>query len=413
MINRVKGFKDILPTESQLFDFIEKTSREVFSVYNYKEIRIPTVEYYELFIKSTGQTTDIVQKEMYKFEDQSKRFLALRPEGTPGVVRAYLENALYLSGENTKFFYIGNMFRAERPQANRFREFEQIGVEYINTKSPYSDAEVIIMLDTIFKKLGIEKQYTIEINSIGCNQCKKNYRDNLISYLKNIDLCNICKERLGKNPLRILDCKIDKDKFTNIPEIKLCDECLKHKEEFERGLADSSIKFNQNKLLVRGLDYYTKTVFEFKMNTQSQQDAIAGGGRYDDLVSDMGGKYSPSVGWAFGVERVVSLLKKINFNIKKNKLIFVTTINQQFSKYCFDIVKKLRENNIKTDFSDFSKSLKSQLRDANSNNADYVFIIGDEEAKNNEITVKNLITKSQLKLKIEDFITKINSGDEI
>ncbi|NLH39049.1 MAG: histidine--tRNA ligase [Elusimicrobia bacterium] len=403
MLTTVRGFKDILYPQSELFTAIEIAAREIFKIYNYKEIRLPTVEYYELFVKSTGETTDIVEKEMYKFEDQSKRMLALRPEGTPGIVRAYINSNLNLKGENSKFFYIGNMFRAERPQAGRYREFEQIGAEYLGNASPYADAEVIMMLDSFLKKLGI-KSYTPEINSIGCTECRKKYRGVLINHLKNIDLCDDCKNRIGRNPLRVLDCKTDRDKLKDIPHIELCTDCRTHYESVKNILTTNNLKFKENYFLVRGLDYYTRTVFEFKTDQLGSQDAVASGGRYDTLVKSMGGPDSPSVGWAAGVERIAMLVEKNDTLIKEKDLFFVVSMDKAYSEYCLKILTELRKNNIRADFSNFSVSIKSQLRSANSNGAKYALIIGDDEYKTNTITLKNLSNGEQKKTNLNEII---------
>ena len=404
MHTTVRGFKDILYPNSYMMSIIENTSRDIFGLYNYKEIRIPTVEYYDLFIKSTGQTTDIVEKEMYKFEDQSKRLIALRPEGTPSIIRAYINNNLNLKGESTKFFYIGNMFRAEKPQAGRFREFEQIGAENIGDPTPFADAEVILMLAKIIKELNINS-YTIEINSIGCDDCRKKYREILISHLKEIELCNICRDRLNRNPLRVLDCKIDKEKFKNLPKIDLCDECKKHYEKV-KDLIGKELNFNENPFLVRGLDYYTRTVFEFKTNLLGSQDAIAAGGRYDNLVKNMGGPHAPSVGWAMGVERILILMEKEGFKVDEKSLCFVIAQNENLSPKAFEIVQLLRNNKVKTDFT-FNSRIKSQLRKANSNNAKIAIIIGENEVKENKFTIKNLITGEQYAISFENLIEKI------
>ena len=410
MITPIRGFKDILYPDSFKLSEIERISREIFELFNYKEIRIPTIEYYELFVKSTGETTDIVEKEMYKFKDPSERVLALRPEGTPGVARAYINNNLNLKGENNKYFYIGNMFRAERPQAGRFREFEHIGVESIGSSLPSADAEVIIMLDTILKKIGM-KSYNIEINSIGCQECRKKYREILISYLKTIDLCQVCNERINRNPLRVLDCKIDREKLKNVPPIDLCEGCLSHHNEMKELLQKSNIKFSENKMLVRGIDYYTRTVFEFKTNLLGSQDAIAAGGRYDDLIKSMGGPNSPGVGWAMGAERMLMMCEKEGIIFNPRKLCFIICMNADYSKYSFDILTKLRKKGIKVDFSNFSQSFKSQFRSANSNKADYAIIIGEEEVNSNVLTLKNLLTGEQKRLGLEELEKILKNGE--
>lgn len=412
MLQPPRGFKDITSPQSEIFTHIENTARDVFKLFNYSEIRIPTVEYKELFIKSTGDTTDIVQKEMYTFEDSSKRILALRPEGTPGVVRSFINNSMYVSGKKTKFFYIANMFRAERPQAGRYREFEQIGAEYLGEKEPYADAELIIMLDTFLKRLSLLSEYKIEINSIGCNQCRLKYREKLVSYLSTKNLCNDCKIRLSKNPLRVLDCKIDRQQFIDIPVIDLCNECSTHYDKLKDLLNKVGVNFVENHLLVRGLDYYTRTVFEFKTELLGAQDAIGAGGRYDNLVSSMGGPDVAGAGWACGVERILMLIEKKSLNlIRKTPKIFIIS-QPGFEEHAFEIVCKLRNNSIPCDIISWGKTMKAQFRSADSNNADYVIIIGEEEIKNSYISVKNLKDSSQTRMEQTQLINFFKKLEE-
>ncbi len=409
MIQSPRGFKDILPPQSDVFTEIEKKAREIFRIFNYSEIRIPTLEHYELFIKSTGDTTDIVEKEMYKFEDASGRILALRPEGTPGVVRAYINNSMHLSGKKTKFFYIGNMFRAERPQAGRFREFEQIGVEYIGDETPYADAELIIMFDMLIKSIGIY-DYRIEINSIGCHNCRKKYREKLISYLSSKTLCDDCKKRLERNALRVLDCKIDREKFLDIPKIELCDTCAQHYSTFKKILDENEIKYIENHLLVRGLDYYTKTVFEFKTELLGSQDAIGAGGRYDNLVQSMGGPDLPGAGWAIGVERLVMLIEKKGSSLTNKKAKVFIISQKGLEDKAFKILCLLRKNLIISDLASVLKSMKAQLREANSNSADYVIIVGEDEIKTDLYSIKNLKNGIQEKKNLNQIIKLLKNN---
>ena len=311
-IHSLRGFRDILPPDSGVFYAIESAAREVFKLYGYREIRIPTLEARELFVKSTGDTTDIVQKEMYAFTDQGGREIAARPEGTPGVVRAYIENNLSQNGGNGKYFYMGGMFRAERPQAGRYREFEQIGAECIGAHGAFADAESISMLMEMLKKAGLSGCMA-EINSLGCATCRAAYRAGLLGFLKTnpAALCEVCRTRMEKNPLRALDCKLDGPRLAlEAPAIKLCPSCQLHFSRVQELLSALNAPFKVNKSLVRGLDYYTRTIFEVKTGASGgSQDALAGGGRYDELVKSMGGPDAPAVGWAMGVDRVALLLK--------------------------------------------------------------------------------------------------------
>ncbi|MEW5951212.1 MAG: histidine--tRNA ligase [Elusimicrobia bacterium] len=398
----IRGFRDILPPQSDAFSFIEKISREIFTLYGYREIRIPAVEYFELFIKSTGETTDIVQKEMYRFKDASGRDLALRPEGTPGVARAYINNNLSQTGLNGKYFYIADMFRAERPQAGRYRQFEQIGAENIGASSPYSDAESAAMLAEIFKRLGAEN-LRLEINSLGCPSCRPKYREKLISYLSSQkDLCSSCLQRLEKNPLRVLDCKIDGPKLTDFPSIELCGDCAVHHEKFKKCLSLSKVDFFENPKLVRGLDYYQRTVFELKTSSLGAQDAVAGGGRYDGLIKDMGGPASPAVGWALGADRAAMIIEKRWGEFEKKSNVFLVSADKERGDYCFSLAQFLRSENISCDFSDFSLSFKSQMRSADKSGALFAAIAGEDEEKNGEVSLKNLFSKEQKKVKKEE-----------
>jgi len=404
MINTIRGFRDILPPNSSIFSKIEEIAREIFKIYNYTELRIPTVEYQELFIKSTGETTDIVEKEMYSFNDQSDRLLALRPEGTPGIVRAYINNNLGQNSKNSKFYYMGNMFRAERPQAGRFREFEQIGAEKLGDPSSYSDAELIIMLNEIILQTGI-KDFDIEINSIGCSECRKKYRETLIAYLKTKkDLCQQCQNRIERNPLRVLDCKIDRDKLKDIPAINLCNQCLEHHNNLKKTLDISKVKYNENRFLVRGLDYYTRTVFEFKTNMLGSQDAIAAGGRYDNLVKSMGGQDIPGTGWAMGVDRLAILMEKNFDNSFLNPEVFIVCMDKKYADYSFTIINALRKEKISTDFTNLFSGIKSQMRAADKSNAKYAIIIGEDEFKEESCSVKDMQNKTQIKIKKSELI---------
>lgn len=390
----IRGFRDIFDKDASQLTGLEVVARQVFKTYNYKEIRIPTMELKELFVKSTGDTTDIVEKQMYSFEDSKGRVFALRPEGTPGTVRAYIENNFAQVSPVQKFYYIGNMFRSERPQAGRYREFEQIGAEFIGSNSPSVDAELIILLKDIITGFGVKK-YLIKINNIGCTKCRPKYRKDLIAYFNKIKktLCDNCNDRISKNPLRVLDCKIDADKVKkSVPKMKLCACCEKDYKQVKDLLKAEKIKFQEDSNLVRGLDYYSGTVFEFQAG-DSAQNAIAGGGRYNSLVKNMGGPDMPAAGWALGVERVI--LASEPKSQKKEKLFFVILADQQYNKKCFEIAQNLRKNRINVDGMLFDKNIKQQMKESNRKDADFVLILGEEEAKANKISIKNLKTGKQ------------------
>jgi histidyl-tRNA synthetase len=392
----LRGFRDILPPESALFSGVEALAREVFALYGYREIRLPTIESKELFTKSTGDTTDIVEKEMYAFTDQGGREVAVRPEGTPGLVRAYIEQNLSQSGRNAKYFYIGSMFRAERPQAGRYREFTQIGAEYIGNPSPFADAEMIILLVRLLEKAGLPG-LSVEINSLGCAECRASYRGILLSYLKGVagELCGACKSRIERNPLRALDCKADGPALAEkAPKLSLCAPCVEHFNRTQSLLKASDIEFRINLNMVRGLDYYTRTVFEVKTRALGSQDAVAGGGRYDDLVRSMGGPQAPAIGWAMGVDRVAMLLKD-KVRPETDPPVFVVSASPEARDPAFKLLGELRAAGIGADFSNFELSLKSQLRSADRSGAYAALLLGGDEIKNSTCAVKFLKEKRE------------------
>lgn len=392
MISTLRGFRNILPPDSDLFSEIENTAKKIFNLYGFRELRIPTLEKKELFVKSTGTSTDIVQKEMYSFTDAGGRDIANRPEGTPGIAKAYIEHNLNQSGKNNKFFYIANMFRAERPQAGRYREFEQIGAENIGGGEPESDAEAIAMLVNILKSIGV-KDLVVDINSLGCEQCRKTYRTELTEYLKTHinEICNSCQTRIDQNPLRALDCKVDGPLLAaSAPKMKLCPDCAKHFEGTQKFLKIAGVEYRVNLSLVRGLDYYTRTVFEVRSTSIGSQDAIAAGGRYDELVKSMGGPSVPSVGWAMGVDRVALLLKEKADTLNKDVKIFIVSATSQASEKAFSLLNNLRQSEVSCDFSSFELSLKSQMRSANKSGALFALIIGEDELKTDTVAIKDL-----------------------
>ena len=396
MITSLRGFRDILPPESDIFARVEAAAREVFGLYGYQELRIPTLEQKELFVKSTGDTTDIVEKEMYAFTDGGGREIANRPEGTPGVVRAYIEHNLGQTGRNAKFFYIGSMFRAERPQAGRYREFEQIGAEHIGNPAPAADAETISMLVRLLEKAGVEG-CSVVINSLGCAECRKAYREILLSFLRTHagTLCEPCKGRIERNPLRALDCKIDGPKLAQeAPKLALCPACVEHFDGTQRLLGAAGIKYEVNPNLVRGLDYYTRTVFEVRSTALGSQDAVAGGGRYDDLIRSMGGPAAPAIGWAMGVDRLAMLLKD-KAVIDTAPKAFVIAAAKEAGDKVFEVMTSLRAAGISADFSNFALSLKSQMRSADKSGASFALLIGEDELKAGTVAIKPLKVKGE------------------
>lgn len=397
MIQAQKGTKDILPDESANWQKMETAAINVFSKANFQEIRTPIFEATELFARGVGDSTDIVNKEMYTFE-KSERSLTLRPENTAGVVRAYIEHGFSRLPQPVKLWYKGPMFRYERPQAGRQRQFHQVGVEMFGSVEPSADAEVINLAVKYLNELGLN-DLEIEINSLGCPECRKAYRDAIKTILKPYlnELCEDCNFRYEKNPLRILDCKVDScKKIFEKEEIQkvilgefICPECKEHFEKVKEYLDILNIKYTVNKLLVRGLDYYNRTVFEVKSNNLGSQNAVCGGGRYDSLVETLGGASTPAVGWAMGMERLNSLIEKSSIEKLKAFVICENTTE------AFKIVNKLRDNNISAEFDYSCRKFKKQL-DKAAKTAKYAIIAMENELANDTITIKNLDTSEQI-----------------
>ncbi|RLG93573.1 histidine--tRNA ligase [Candidatus Bathyarchaeota archaeon] len=401
-VKKIRGTRDILPEEASLWSEVEGKIREVCRVYGFGEIRVPTFEETSLFIKTTGETTDIVEKQMYTFEDKGGRSLTLKPEGTPSVVRAYLENALFQRGKKTKLFYIERMFRQERPQKGRYREFTQFGVELIGSKSPLSDAEIISLAFTLFEKIGV-KDITLRINSIGCFRCRGPFRDALKEYLKSKlpELCPDCKRRFERNPLRVLDCKEDKEKLKDAPRSTdyLCEDCKKHWERLISVLEKLKIPFLVDHMLVRGLDYYTGPVFEFVSGKLGAQDAVGGGGRYDELIESMGGEPTPATGFAIGLDRLVMLVEK-----KKEERIplWIVNIGEEAEEAGFLLMEKLRRMGVRVEMDLTGRSLKAQFREADKRNAKYVLVIGEDEIRKNKGKLKDMETGKEEEIELDE-----------
>ena len=396
IINVIKGTHDILPQEVDQWHILEENALKIFSRYGYKEIRTPIFEATELFARGVGDTTDIVNKEMYTFE-KSDRSLTLRPENTAGVVRSYIENGMARLSPPVKLWYKGPMFRYERPQKGRQRQFHQVGVEMFGIKEPTADAEVILMAVNYLKSLGLN-DLDVEINSLGCPKCREEFKKRLKEVLKPEfdNLCDDCKTRYEKNPLRLLDCKVESCKaIFEKPEIQkviqsdyICEECAEHFAKLKTYLDKLNVKYNVNKLLVRGLDYYNRTVFEIKSNNLGSQNAVCGGGRYDSLVKNLGGDDTPAVGWAMGMERLNSLLP-VSQPQKLNGYIVSTSPVD-----AFELAEELRNEGFNIEFDLSNKKFTKQLEKA-SKVADYALILGEDEIKAGKVSVKNLATGEQ------------------
>ena len=396
IIKAQKGTKDILPQEIGQWQSIENSALEVFTKAGFKEIRTPIFEATELFARGVGDTTDIVNKEMYTFE-KSDRSLTLRPENTAGVVRAFIENGMHRLPAPVKIWYKGPMFRYERPQAGRQRQFHQVGVEMFGIKEPTADAEVILLAVNYLKSIGLG-DLDVEINSLGCPSCREGFRAALRKALKPEleKMCPDCQDRYEKNPLRVLDCKVPECKaILEKPEMQeviksdyICDECKEHFDELKGYLDALGVRYEVNKLLVRGLDYYNRTVFEIKSNNLGSQNAVCGGGRYDSLVKNLGGEDTPAVGWAMGMERLNSLRP----DVEAEKLQAYVVSNSMLE--AFKLVEELRSHGISSDFDMTNKKFGKQLEKA-SKSAKFALILGEDEIKNSTVSVKNLGTSEQ------------------
>lgn len=397
-----RGTKDILPTETPLWQRLEQSCREVFKLYNYQEIRTPVFESTELFTRSIGTTTDIVSKEMYEFKDLKGRSLTLRPEETAPVVRAGIENNLIQPDQITKLYYVGPMFRYERPQAGRQRQFHQAGVEVFGSADPLLDVEVVMLNVQLFKTLGL-KELAVNLNSVGCKKCRPVYRQKLQDYFKaNVGkMCVDCQQRFTANPLRILDCKeAGCQKYIDEAPASvdsLCGECKEHFNTVVKMLDFQNVKFVVNKRLVRGLDYYTRTTFEIVSQSLGAQNAVSGGGRYDTLVEELGGKPTPAVGFAIGLERVIQLMsnEKCQMTNEGRIILYIAALGGEAKKLGFDLMMKLRASGISVDLDYTDKSLKGQLKAADRLAARYVYIIGDEELKKGAGLLKEMLSGQQ------------------
>ncbi|MBS6602459.1 MAG: histidine--tRNA ligase [Brachyspira sp.] len=408
IINVIKGTKDILPQDVEAWHRLEEKALEVFTKYGYKEIRTPIFEATELFARGVGDTTDIVNKEMYTFE-KSERSLTLRPENTAGVVRSFIENGMARLSAPVKLWYKGPMFRYERPQAGRQRQFHQVGVEMFGIKQPTADAEVILLAVNYLKSLGLN-DLEVEINSLGCPTCREAYKAKIKEVLKPEfdNLCEDCQNRYEKNPLRLLDCKVDscKEIFAK-PEIQkviqsdfICEECAEHYSELKSYLDKMQVKYVENKLLVRGLDYYNRTVFEIKSNNLGSQNAVCGGGRYDSLVRNLGGDDTPAVGWAMGMERLNSLLPPV----EPKKLDAYIVSNSPAEAFAF--AEELRAAGKNVEFDLANKKFTKQLEKAGKV-SDFALILGEDEINNNTVSVKDLKTSEQITVSRSDVLSRI------
>lgn len=408
--NALKGIQDILPPDIHIWQKVESTALEVFRKYGFQEIRLPIIESTDIFIRSIGETTDIVEKEMYTFPDKAGRSITMRPEGTAPAVRCYVEHHLYNLPSPQKFFYSGPMFRYERPQKGRFRQFYQIGVEAFGVLQPSIDAEIIAMLRNLLEGIGL-KEVNFELNSIGCDKCRPDYRNALLDFFKGklTEFCPDCQRRYELNPLRILDCKVERciDLRQGAPLVTdhLCSECREHFDELVFRLQALKIPYTLNPNLVRGLDYYTRTAFEVTSEHLGAQKAVAAGGRYDKLVEEFGGPQTPAIGFALGMERITTLLKE-NWTVQyPAPKVFIATIGKEAEIEGFKIAEELRAKGLWVEPNYGGASLKSQLRKADRIGAEFAFIIGENELKSGKIQWKNLKKSEQGEVEIKNILS--------
>lgn len=408
----IKGTKDVLPKDAYKNQYIESTALDVAERFGYKEIRTPVFEHTELFQRGVGDTTDVVQKEMYTFDDKGGRSITLRPEGTAGAARSYLENGLCNEALPQKVCYITSCYRYEKPQAGRLREFHQFGIECFGTSSPLADAEIIALASTIFNELGV-KDLSLEINSIGCPECRAKYHEALKEYFRERkdELCDTCNERLERNPMRILDCKspICSEIAKDAPVVLdyLCDECREHFEAVKGYLTAQNIEFTVNPHIVRGLDYYTKTVFEFVSNSIGAQGTVCGGGRYDGLIEELGGQKTPSLGFGMGLERLMLLMEAQDCEFPQDKVpdLFIVALGDKATLKAVEIANDMRTEGYTCLYDLNGRSLKAQMKYANKLGAKYVIVLGDKEVEEKIATLKNMKDGEETEIALDTFVS--------
>src|SRR5215831_6225998 len=419
-ITAIRGFSDILPGEVEIWQAVEAKAREVFSAYNFSEIRIPILEKTELFSRSIGETTDIVEKEMYTFDDRDGRSaesseatkLTLRPEGTAGVVRAYVESEMYKTEPARKLYYMGPMFRRERPQKGRMRQFHQIGAEALGRSDPWIDAELLLLLHDFFAAVDL-KGARLELNSLGDGQCRPNYRAQLLDFLRQREssLCANCRRRMERNPLRVLDCKVPSciEATKDAPSILdfLCGPCGAHFESVQQALRQADVRYVLNPRMVRGLDYYCRTTFEWTSDQLGAQNTVAAGGRYDGLVQELGGPPIPGVGFAIGVERLTLLLRPEEAREAAGPSLYVVWVGPQARDWAFPVVYRLRRKGVKVEMDGEERSLKSQMRRADKLKAKSVLIVGDNELQKGRAVLRDMASKQQEEIGLDVLETEL------
>lgn len=419
-VTAIKGMNDILPGDIETWQFLEQMAREVFGAYGFAEIRTPVPEKTALFHRSIGETTDIVEKEMYTFSDKGDNSITLRPEGTAPVMRSFIQNKLFNLDPVSKLYYMGPMFRYERPQKGRYRQFHQIGVEALGVEDPKIDAQILSMLWRYFERIGIDS-VALQINSLGCKECRPVYRQMLIDFLEErLDsLCDDCKRRYRDNPLRVLDCKSKgcQEATVDAPAISehLCDSCADHFDHVQNYLTALDVPYTLNKRMVRGLDYYVRTTFELVTDQLGAQNAVAGGGRYDGLVEQLGGPAIPGIGFAMGLERLVLLKEHSKVDATAPQL-FIATLGQQAADYAFVLMTKLQNAGVHAEMDYQGKSLKAQMRRANKLKAAYALVLGDDEIAAGRGQLKHMEDGTQVDVALDEllnlFMQKVDESPE-
>ncbi len=407
MIKAVRGFKDILPGESEKWTYLEGLARGLFLAYGFREIRIPILERTELFARSIGETTDIVEKEMYTFLDRNQESVTLRPEATAGICRAVIEHGLYAQGKILKLFTMGPMFRYERPQKGRLRQFHQLNAEVFGSHAPGTDAEIIALALDILEAGGA-KDLKLEINSLGCPECRPKFRKALQEFLLKVspDLCEDCRRRAERNPLRALDCKNESCQklYQDAPRLGefWCEACQKHFQEVQKDLEALDIEYQINERLVRGLDYYVRTTFEIKAPGLGAQDTVAAGGRYDGLLKALGGPDLPGVGFAIGLERFL-LVARLPEDLEPRLDLFVAALGEAARRWAFPRVRKLRKEGFLVEMDQEGRSLKAQLKQANRLRARFTLIVGENELREEKLILRDMETGKQEEILLDNW----------
>lgn len=411
-IQLIRGFKDILPGETELWQFIERTAISLFEDFGYREIRIPIMEKTQLFARSIGEDTDIVEKEMYTFPDRKGDLLTLRPEATASICRSYIQHKMYAQDPVRKFYTIGPMFRRERPQKGRYRQFYQIDAEIFGVEEPYADVELIFLLHTLFNRLNVTDT-TAHINSLGCPECRPRFKKALSSLLDGVSdsLCKDCLRRKERNPLRVMDCKVPgcREAMTDAPSIidYLCETCQKHFSTVTTLLSRLSVPFSIDKQLVRGLDYYTRTAFEIQTGALGAQSAVAGGGRYDGLVSSLGGPQTPAIGFAIGFDRLAEIVSINNPAILKTPDLFIAALGSEAKERAFEWRTELGILGVDATLEYRDKSLKAQMKQANRSGAGHVLIVGESELASGAAVLRDMAAKTQDEIPLDSVVETV------